>query len=375
MTGEENKKTPLPRQQPLAPIRETLLLWYDRHARDLPWRGEPDPYRIWLSEIMLQQTRVETVLPYYDRFLRDYPTLDALSAASEEEVLKRWEGLGYYARARHFLGAVREVLARYGGRVPPDPGEFKRLPGVGDYTAAAVLSIAYGLPLAAVDGNVRRVISRLFCLEGEEDKGAAEKEIKRRAGELLDTGRPGDFNQALMDLGASCCTPRHPSCGGCPLSSFCLAHHRGRVHAVPQRKKQEPPPLQEMTAVVLVRGERCLVRRRPPEGLLAGLWEFPTLTGGDALAASQVSLGEEWAVLHHRFSHLRWKVSVCWGRLQGEPPQGPSWRWATAAELAALPFPAVYHTVVEAVQDRLAQGRSADPAAFWSPRLEKGKHP
>lgn len=329
----------------LVPMRNFLLSWYDQHARSLPWRQDRDPYRIWLSEVMLQQTRVETVIPYYHRFLDAYPTLDALSVAEEGEVLKLWEGLGYYARARHFLGAIQEVQTRYAGWIPQNPEEFRGLPGVGEYTTAAVMSIAFGLPLAAIDGNVKRVISRLFCLEETTPKGAA-REIKVRANALLDAKRPGDFNQALMDLGSSICTPRNPSCNDCPVKLFCRAYSEGKADSIPPKKKQKPLPLEEITAVLMVRGKSCLIRQRPREGLLGSLWELPTLRS-DTLTAAQVTLGEEIAVLHHQFSHLRWKVVVFGGELNSELPLGPPWRWVTAAELATLPFPAVYQPVVD----------------------------
>ena len=341
----------------LESMRKSLLSWYDGHARDLPWRREGDPYRVWLSEVMLQQTQVETVIPYYARFLEAYPTLAALAAAGEQEVLKLWEGLGYYARARRFLAAVQEVQARHGGQVPSDPGTFRSLSGVGPYTAAAVLSIAYGIPLAAVDGNVSRVVSRVFCLEGDPRKAPGKKGIRCRADDMLDPRRPGDFNQALMDLGASLCTPRNPSCGDCPLEPFCLAHKRGRVHAIPPRKRQKSRPLEEVTVAVVIRGKRCLVRKRPRGGLLGGLWEFATIAPG-VLCAEQVSLGEQLGVLDHSFSHLRWRVSVYWSDIVGAPPQCPPWRWVTGAELVLLPFPAVYRPVIEAVRRRLDPGWS-----------------
>ncbi len=341
-------------------IREALLSWYDEHARDLPWRREGDPYRIWLSEVMLQQTQVGTVIPYYTRFLEAYPTLAALASAGEEEVLKLWEGLGYYARARRFLEAAREVQAQYGGQVPSDPGEFGSLPGVGPYTAAAVLSIAYGVPLAAVDGNVRRVVSRVFCLEGDPRKAPGRKRIRCRADDMLDPRRPGDFNQALMDLGAFICTPRNPSCVDCPLEPLCLAHMRDRVHGIPPKKRQKFRPLEEVTVAVVIRDRRCLVRRRPRGGLLGGLWEFATVTPG-VLYAEQVSLGEQLGVLDHTFSHLRWRVSVYWSDIVGAPPRCPPWRWVTGAELVSLPFPAVYRPVIEAVKKRLDPGLPGPP--------------
>lgn len=346
------KKDPPPKN--LSRMREALLYWYDQHARDLPWRQEQDPYRIWLSEIMLQQTRVETVIPYYKRFLANYPDAAALSAAKEEEVLKLWEGLGYYARARNFHEAVQEVQSRYKGFVPSKPEDFRRLPGVGDYTAAAVMSIAFDIPLAAVDGNVKRVVSRLFNLQGDLQKQAAVKNIKQRAADLLDTNRPGDFNQALMDLGASICTPRSPSCSDCPLKSYCHAWSYDTVSAIPPKKSQKPLPLVEITAVIILKREKCLIRQRPRDGLLGSLWELPTL-GPDTLSAAQVTLEEELAVLHHQFSHLRWKVSVFKGNLTGEPPAKTPWRWVTAAELITLPFPTVYHPAVEAIRRELIE--------------------
>jgi A/G-specific adenine glycosylase len=349
---DDIKKTPLCQNLPL--MRDALLSWYGQHARDLPWRHEQDPYRIWLSEIMLQQTRVDTVIPYYKRFIQNYPTSAALSAAKEEEVLKLWEGLGYYARARNFHEAIQEIQSRYGGGVPSEPEEFRRLPGVGDYTAAAVMSIAYGIPLAAVDGNIKRVISRLFGLHGALQRQSTVKEVKKRAADLLDTKRPGDFNQALMDLGASICTPRNPSCSDCPLKLYCLALSQDTADVIPPKRNQKPLPLVEVTAVIIVDGPKCLIRQRPRAGLLGGLWELPTL-GPDALTAVQVTLGKELAVFHHQFSHLRWQVSLCHGTLHGEPPAAPPWRWVTAAELIALPFPTVYHPAVEVIRKALTE--------------------
>ncbi len=337
-------------------MRKALLAWYDRHARDLPWRREQDPYRIWLSEVMLQQTRANTVIPYYTRFLEAYPTVEALSAAPEEKVLKLWEGLGYYARARNFLQAAREVQTRYGSRVPSDPRAFRDLPGVGDYIAAAVLSIAYQVPLAAVDGNIKRVLSRLYCLEENSLETSLKKEIQSRADTLLDPERPGDFNQALMDLGASTCTPRRPVCSPCPLVSFCLAYRRGKTLEIPPKKKQIPLPRVNITAVVIQRGDRCLVRQRPRAGLLGGLWEFPTFSPG-VLEKEEVMLQDKIAELQHTFSHLLWHVTVYRGELHGTWSAVQPWRWATAEELASLPFPAVYHRLVEQVRKNLSATR------------------
>ncbi len=344
-------------REDLGAIRQALLAWYDGSARDLPWRRESDPYRVWLSEVMLQQTRVETVIPYYRRFLQVYPSLADLSAAGEGEVLKLWEGLGYYARARHFLVAVKEVQTSYGGRIPADPARFRRLPGVGEYTQAAVLSIAFGQPLAAVDGNIRRVLIRLFCLEDGPGSPPAPGEVKARAGALLDRERPGDFNQALMDLGSAICTPKNPRCPQCPVKAFCLARREGKAGSIPPGKEQKPLPLEEITAVLLFAEDRCLVRRRPRKGLLGGLWEFPTLAP-PVLPGDRVNLGAKLMVLHHRFSHLRWRVTLFGGELTGELPGGHSWRWAFAGELEGLAFPAVYHPVLERI-------KNCDPGALY----------
>ena len=202
---------------------ERLLDWYDRNARSMPWRGERDPYRIWVSEIMLQQTRVETVTGYYDRFLRTFPTLRSLAEAAEEDVLKQWEGLGYYSRARNLRSGAEQVLREYGGRIPSDPAELRRIRGIGAYTAAAVASIAFGVRAAAVDGNVVRVISRLYGVEEDVTEREVRRRVERLADGLTPPERPGDHNQAMMDLGATVCVPGTPDCGTCPLRGLCEA--------------------------------------------------------------------------------------------------------------------------------------------------------
>jgi len=299
-------------------LREQLLGWYDRSRRVLPWRsgpGErPDPYHVWLSEVMLQQTRVETVRPYYLRWLRRFPTLDALACASQEEVLREWEGLGYYARARNFHRAVREVSRVYGGEVPSDRERFLALPGVGRYTVGAVLSIAFGKTEPVVDGNVRRVFSRLL------DEGAPSDEtLWRLAGELVDGSRPGDFNQALMELGATVCTPRSPACGECPVAAWCAARAAGTQASRPARKPSRVVPT-ENHGVAITRGEggALLLARRPQKGRLAGMWEFPGVSAREGeglaeaaaraahdLAGVAVVPGESLGTVEHLFTHVR----------------------------------------------------------------------
>ena len=355
---------------------ERLLAWYGRERRDLPWRRNRDPYRIWVSEAMLQQTRVDTAIPYFERFLAFFPTPAALAAAGEEQVLKAWEGLGYYARARHLQAAVREVEDRYGGRVPLDPEAFRALPGVGPYMAGAVLSIAYDLPLPAVDGNVMRVFARLLLLREDPARPAVRRALEGLIPGLMPPGRAGDFNQALMELGALVCLPRTPRCGDCPVAALCGARATGEQTALPLRRETRAVPEVRLVAAVVRAGGRVLIRRRPDSGLLAGLWEFPNwpVTGEDThwqvLQRGMSELGlapAEWGRVpadvgaepaapvpataarpsplirvRHAFSHLRWDLAAYLGDLPGEVPAAPrpGYLWAGPEDLASLAFPA-----------------------------------
>jgi A/G-specific adenine glycosylase len=257
-----------------------LLDWYAGAARDLPWRRTRDPYAIWVSEVMLQQTRVETVIPYYLRFLERFPTPSALAAASLDDVLSLWAGLGYYRRARTLWHAAREVTDRYGGRVPDDEEAMRSLSGVGPYTTGAVLSIAYGRPLPVVDGNVIRVLGRIFALEGDLRSGAGARAVWARAASLVVSDRPGDFNQALMELGSLVCTPAAPRCPDCPVKTECQAWARGETERYPEPAVQRPTKVVRGHALVSRRGDRVLLGRRRDEGLFGGLWEPPTVLEG-----------------------------------------------------------------------------------------------
>jgi A/G-specific adenine glycosylase len=298
-------------------IRARLLDWYDAARRDLPWRaapGEaPDPYRVWLSEVMLQQTRVETVRPYYERWLARFPTVQALAAAPLDQVLKAWEGLGYYSRARNFHRAVQEVAARHGGRVPADAEAFRALPGVGRYTAGAVMSIAFGREEPVVDGNVRRVFARWT-----DDPAPAEEKLWEMAAALVPGERPGDVNQAVMELGATVCTPRNPRCGDCPVREFCAAYAAGTQNERPARKKAKPLPHEDTAVPVIERAGEVLLVRRPVEARLGGMWAFPAAIRhpGESVAAAaeraareglelEVRAGEPVAVVQHTFTHVR----------------------------------------------------------------------
>lgn len=350
-------------------FQQALLSWYEKVKRDLPWRKTKDPYKIWVSEVMLQQTRVETVIPYYQRFLEQFPTLQDLAAADESEVLKAWEGLGYYARARHLHAGVREVAASYGGKVPDSPEEMRRIKGVGPYTAGAVLSIAYGIPVPAVDGNVMRVFSRLFCLEEDITRQSARRQIEQLVQELMYEEDPSSFNQALMELGATVCTPRSPGCLLCPLVKMCQAYARGMQEELPRKKRPNPPRLvQPLVGVVQAQGQ-VLVKQRPEEGLLAGLWEFPWTewTGSAALrqedrqAAAdtlkrwlyletglRLSGGRRWMRMRHLFTHLKWEGEVYLFQADEAGEQLPEdYRWVAAEELDELAFSKAHRLILD----------------------------
>lgn len=261
----------IPETDRVEAIRRRLLEHFDREKRDLPWRGETDPYRVWVSEVMLQQTRVETVVPYYREWLERFPDVAALARADRSEVLRAWEGLGYYSRARNLHDAAGIVADRLGGAVPDTAEELRELPGVGEYTAGAVASIAFDRREPAVDGNARRVLSRLFDVERP-----TPARLRRIAADLVPDSRPGDFNQAVMELGATVCSPASPVCATCPVEPVCLARDRGTVEERPRPRRRGAVPAYEIgVAVVVSADRRTLLVRRPEDGMLGGLWEFP----------------------------------------------------------------------------------------------------
>ncbi len=261
-------------------IPKPLLKWYDGNRRILPWREEPTPYRVWVSEIMLQQTRVEAVKPYYERFMRALPEVAALSEAPEETLLKLWEGLGYYNRVRNLQKAARVVMERHGGKMPADYDALLALPGIGNYTAGAIASIAFGIPKPAVDGNVLRVLARVRadgrCISEEKVRRAVEAELEK----AMPKDRPGDFNQAMMEIGACVCVPNgQPHCEQCPLAVICKAREEGTVLSYPRKEAKKARTAEEKTVLVIRDEGRVALRKRPAKGLLAGMYEFPCLPG------------------------------------------------------------------------------------------------
>lgn len=261
-------------------IAAPLLAWYDRGRRILPWREDPTPYHVWLSEIMLQQTRVEAVKPYYDRFLEALPDIASLAAVEEEKLLKLWEGLGYYNRARNLKKAAQILVSEYGGRMPDDYDKIVSLPGIGSYTAGAVASIAFGKPRPAVDGNVLRVLSRLRADDRDILSAQVKKSVEEELTDVMPADRPGDFNQALMELGATVCIPNGaPKCDVCPWKDLCMARAEGRTGELPQKARKKPRTIEEKTVLVIQDGARVALRKRPEKGLLAGMYEFPSVEG------------------------------------------------------------------------------------------------
>jgi A/G-specific adenine glycosylase len=294
-----------------------LLTWYEKHQRDLPWRRTRDPYRIWISEMLLQQTQVATVIPYYERFIARFPTVEALAAAPLDDVLKTWEGAGYYARARNLHRAAQEIVQTHGGKFPRTVEALLELPGIGRYTAGAIASIAFNRDAPVLDGNVIRVLCRYFGLRGDPRTNATRAELWKIAEDLIPTGRARDFNQALMDLGATVCLPRNPRCALCPVRRGCTANKLGLQNELPTKRAKRELPHYEIGVGIIWKRGRILIQRRPPEGLLGGLWEFP---GGkrekhESLAhcvhrevreevGIEVKVGAERAVVDHGYSHF-----------------------------------------------------------------------
>ncbi len=334
-----------------------LLGWYDRHRRRLPWRALPgeavDPYRVWLSEIMLQQTTVAAVGPYFAAFLARWPDVASLAAAPIEEVMRAWAGLGYYSRARNLHACAIAVAERHGGRFPDTVDGLRALPGIGDYTAAAIAAIAFDRPAAVVDGNVERVVTRLDAIETE--LPAAKPLIRARVAALLDPARPGDFAQGMMDLGATICTPRRPACALCPLTSWCHASAAGTQESYPRKAPKKAGTLRRGAAFVVVKeGADLLVRTRPAKGLLGGMTEVPGtewsagFDEADALAAAPISLSYRRlsGVVSHVFTHFPLELTV----FRAEAPAGTAapagCRWIGFDEVADEAFPTLMRKVI-----------------------------
>ncbi|MDX9755458.1 MAG: A/G-specific adenine glycosylase [bacterium] len=337
-------------------IRRALLAWFHQNKRDLPWRKTKDPYKIWVSEIMLQQTRVEAVIPYYENFLQAFPTLHALAAAPEDRVLKLWEGLGYYSRARNLHKAAHWLVQEQGGCFPTTVEAIQSLPGIGKYTAGAIASIAFGIAAPALDGNVKRVLARLYGIEDWIEKASSIAQCLDHLHRLIDPNEPGAFNEAMMELGAQVCLPKNPACSSCPVRKQCHALALDRVRFLPARKPRKPIPHYEVVAAAIYKNGRYLLGKRPGTSMLAGLWEFP---GGKVEAgetheeAVRRELREELGIevevqkhlvsVDHTYTHHTVTLHLYLCHHIGGKPQTlyhSDLKWVSPKQFVEYPFPA-----------------------------------
>jgi len=363
-------------------IRRALLKWYGRRRRNLPWRRSSDPYRVWVSEIMLQQTQVETVKPYFRRFLRRFPSVRALARAPSDAVMKAWEGLRYYARARNLHRAAKIISSDFGGRLPESPEELVKLPGIGRSTAGAISSIAFRRDAPVLDGNVARVLCRVFRIRRNPRESRTQRNLWDIAQELLPPGDAGDFNQALMDLGATVCVPRNPRCAICPLAALCLAKAHGEQDKLPVKTKRKPSPHYDVAVGVIRRGKRLLIDRRKPEGLLGGLWEFP---GGKRKEDESLErclmreIREELGIrvkvvrplmsVPHAYTHFRITLHVYECRYVSGVPRAlgcAEWRWVRPEELDRYAFPSANRKVIAVL--RMTSGSGSTGRGFAGQR-------
>lgn len=346
-------------------LQQSLLRWYAESGRDLPWRSTRDPYAIWVSEIMLQQTQVKTVIPYYDRWLTQFPTIASLAHADQQQVLKAWQGLGYYARARNLHRAAQQILEQHGGQFPADLTAAMALPGIGRTTAGGILSAAYNQAISILDGNVKRVLARLIALEVPPSQ--AIKPLWQLSDALLDRENPRDFNQALMDLGATICTPKNPACLLCPWRSQCRAHRLNMQNELPLSESRTPLPRKQIgVAVIWNEQGQILIDRRRQDGLLGGLWEFPggKMEPGETVEACikreiqeelgiDIEVGDRLIVIDHTYSHFHVTLNVHHCRYVSGTPQPiecDEVRWVTIEELEQFPFPKANVQIIAALK-------------------------
>ncbi len=338
-----------------SPLASKILDWYALNARPLPWRGRSSPYEVWVSEIMLQQTRVETVIPYYLRWMRRFPDICSLANAPEEEVLRYWEGLGYYARARNLWRAAQVVQSNFQGELPKEMRALRKLPGIGDYTAAAIASIAFGQDEATLDGNIRRVLARLIASRLPLRTKESDRELIQFARTHLPSGRAGDYNQALMDLGAMVCTPRQPRCDLCPLVADCRSAQLGIQNEIPMAKPKNKLPHYIVTAAIITQNDRFLITQRPRQGLLGGMWEFPGGKCHDQESLEEclkreireelnleIEVEKPFGVYRHAYTHYRVTLHAFFCSIQNgtqpHPTQGQAFQWVEPSQLSQFPM-------------------------------------
>ena len=342
----------------LARVSEPLLAWYDQNARVLPWRSDPTPYRVWISEIMLQQTRVEAARGYFERFVEALPDVFALAAVEEDALLKLWEGLGYYSRARNLKHAAQIVVEQFGGRLPADFSALRKLPGIGEYSAGSIGSIAFGLRVPAVDGNVLRVVSRLLSSRADVTLPAVKRELTALVAGMPPEARGGDFNQSLMELGAVICLPNGaPLCLLCPLAGLCEGLRTGAAPSLPVRTAKKPRRVQQITVFLLTRKGNLYLRKRPAGGLLAGLWELPNIEGALSRKQADEFLGrlgiahapaEEAGTGHHIFTHVEWRMTLYSCELDPGASAPEGWVPVSPEDLTGrYPLPSAFLTLLK----------------------------
>ena len=353
-------------------LTSTLMGWYKQHKRSLPWRDDPEPYNIWVSEIMLQQTRVEAVVPLYLKFMERFPRVDDLADADEDTVLSVWQGLGYYSRARRLHAAARTIVHAHGGALPEAKDQLLQLPGIGPYTAAAIASMAFGRPEVALDGNLLRVGARLFAITEDITLPRTKRQLEELLAAYLPLENPGDFNQALMDLGSGICVPRRPRCDQCPLVTFCAAHRQGITAELPKKSPKKPPISQTVRVMYIETSEHILLRQRNHGGFLQGMWEMPwfsvtTTADTDAtLVAAERPVAPEYAHLEavlglglpheirtaeYVFSHRHWHMNIyCYTVEQitpaAAPAEGTTYRWHRKKDLHRAALPTVFQRIL-----------------------------
>lgn len=353
-------------------ISSKLLAWFSQSCRDLPWRQNPTPYRVWISEVMLQQTQVERVVPYFLHWMEIFPHIQAVAEADQERVLKAWEGLGYYTRAKNIQAAAQKICVECNGVLPSDMSLLRALPGIGPYTAAAIASLAFNQPVPAVDANVQRVMARILNEDGPIKSALPQKTIRKAVTGLISDGDPRSMNQALMELGALVCTPRSPACASCPVKEQCQSLAAEVVHLRPVMPDQKPSIALQVAAGVLLDNERILIQKRPPHGLMANLWEFPggKLQAGESPEQAlvrefreelelEIRVLDKITVIKHSYTRFRVTLHVYWCALS-PPEQEPvlraasDFRWAAVKELDQYPFPAADCKLIQMLSEKVS---------------------
>lgn len=349
-------------------FRQTLLDWFKQNQRKLPWRETKNPYDIWVAEVMLQQTQVKKVLAYYQKFIQQFPDVQTLAKANQQQVLKAWEGMGYYARARNLHQAAQLIVNEHGGKIPEDYYEFKKLPGVGEYIAAAVLSQSFDAPYAVNDGNVKRVLSRLLLIDSPVNLASSKKIFNAQADKLLDRQQPGNFNQAMMEIGAIVCRPKNPNCENCPVTLYCKGYQSRQQAIYPVSIREKRTPEHHIAVGIIAKDDKILIIQRPSSGLLGGLWEFPggrVRSGQNAAQACRSKIKEKlnldvdatvWLTrIHHGYTHFRIKLDVFECRLNSGNIvlSGPAdFRWITLTEIDQFPFHAANHKFIPLLKNK-----------------------